>query len=607
MSSAASSSSAAARVPFAVQILAWLVGLLACVAGMINLIAEWDPAIATIQFLWLIIAPVVWMIERRRALPPTPHPTEPRSQVLAWLCAIAVGVTSWCTCAWVGSSMVNLPPAYHDEYSYSFETRMLLSGAFSQPSHPTHPDLFDQMHVLNEGRMASRYYPGTAFWLAPFFVAGHPYWAQWLASALASMFVFWTGYELGRLRVAVLSGLACALSPGVALFGNLLLAHQPTLLALTLFLWSFVKWQRTRSVWHAFVAGLGLSFAMLCRPATAAGFGLPFGIAFLYWLLRSRDAGQIVPWSRRLAILVAMGLPMIAGWAVMLAYNHDVTGSWTTSPYQLYTDLYAPRHVYGFNNGNRGDLVKSPKVIDSYNRWAVNLTPELAVENVRDRLLSSWLWTFDVLPLLISSVVVLGIIRHINYRGIGVVLAIFSLHAIHVPYWYSGIMGWHYVFETAPLWCLVLGLVTHHFCSEWRIAGRWLMSTWWAVLLLVSLGADFLPNSVMSSMTSKPARVYTGIGSIRHPRRQYAEFDRWLDSNAIRRPALVLIEFDPDDQHVDYVVNTPGLNASILRGRFRPGISDLNAIVRDFPDRYVYLCQPSRQKIERISSASSPQ
>lgn len=602
MSSAPSSSSASARVPFAVQILAWLVGLLACLVAMINLVAEWDPGVATVQFLWLIIAPVVWMIERRRPLSPTSNPAAPPNQVLAWALAIAIGVTSWCTCAWVGGDMVGLPPVYHDEYSYVFETNLLLSGAFSQPSHPTHPELFDQMHVLNEGRMASRYYPGTAFWLAPFVACEHPYWAQWLASALASMFVFWTGYELGRLRVAVVSGLTCALSPGVALFGNLLLAHQPTLLALTLFLWSFVKWQRTRSIWHAFVAGLGLSFGMLCRPATAAGFGLPFGIMFLYWLLTTRDDVQPVRWSRRFAVLTAMGLPLVAGWSVMLAYNHDVTGSWTSSPYQLYTDIYTPRHVYGFNNGLRGDLKKGPKVIDAYNRWAQNLTPELAAANVRDRLLSSWLWTFDVLPLLISSIVALGLIRRIEPRGIGVILAIISLHAMHVPYWYTGIMGWHYVFETAPLWCLVLGLATNQLCSEWRIAGRWLMSTWWIVLLLISLGADYLPNAVLSSITAKSARIYTGIGSIRHPRRQYAEFDRWLDSNVSRRPALVLIEFDPDDQHVDYIVNLHGLNASVLRARHRRDVTDLDEIARDFPDRQIYLCQPSRKKIQAITA-----
>ena len=68
-----------------------------------------------------------------------------------------------------------MPPAYHDEYSYLFQARTLLAGRFSFPGSTVQPELFDQMHVLNEGRMASRYYPGTGIWLAPFVALGHPY------------------------------------------------------------------------------------------------------------------------------------------------------------------------------------------------------------------------------------------------------------------------------------------------------------------------------------------------------------------------------------------------------------------------------------------------
>ena len=53
----------------------------------------------------------------------------------------------------------------------------------------------------------------------------------------------------------------------------------------------------------------------------------------------------------------------------MLVYHQSVTGSWKTSPYQLYTDIYTPRHVYGFNNVLRGEQLVGPKVIEAYDRW----------------------------------------------------------------------------------------------------------------------------------------------------------------------------------------------------------------------------------------------
>ncbi|MFM7570110.1 MAG: hypothetical protein ACKO8O_15605, partial [Betaproteobacteria bacterium] len=52
----------------------------------------------------------------------------------------------------------DLPPAFHDEYSYLFQAQTFLDGRFSYPSHPA-ARLFDQMHVVNQGRFASRYFP----------------------------------------------------------------------------------------------------------------------------------------------------------------------------------------------------------------------------------------------------------------------------------------------------------------------------------------------------------------------------------------------------------------------------------------------------------------
>ncbi|WP_157605346.1 ArnT family glycosyltransferase [Schlesneria paludicola] len=588
-------------VPLWIQVLGWCLGILACIAGMLDLIAQWDKDLATLQFLVLVIAPILWMITSRDSFGGATDSIARLSNRRLWIFAVVVGVTSWMTCWFVGRNMVDLPPAYHDEYSYLFQARTLLAGVLSTPSHPTHPELFDQMHVLNEGRMASRYYPGTGLWLAPFVALGHPYWGQWLASALASMFVFWVGNELGGARVAIVGGMASALSPGIALFGNLLLAHQPTLLGLSIFLWAFVKWQRTHAARDALIAGCGLSLAMICRPMTAAGFGLPFGVAFLVEILVPGRAEPLFSRNLRIRSVFAMGLPLIVGWAVMLAYHRDVTGTWTTSPYQLYTDLYTPRHVYGFNNAIRGAEKIGPKVIEAYDRWAVNLTPELAATNVLHRGLASLMWSFDLLPLLLASAVALGMTLWIDRRWLAIGFAIVSLHAVHVPYWYAGIMGWHYVFESVLSWALVLGLGTDLLVQDWRLRGRALMPVCWFFLLAVSLIGLYVPTQTVFGPKAGGPRIAAGIGTIQYPRRQYAAFDQWLNANVTDRPALVLIEADPDDQHVDYVVNAPGLKAALLRARLSNGTTEFDAIARAFPDRAVYLCQPGRKTIRKIS------
>ena len=304
--------------------------------------------------------------------------------------AFACLATSLAATGWIASTEIvveegkppmrfgDLPPAIHDEFSYLFQAETFLSGKLSFPSSPRMPELFDQMHVLNEGRFASRYFPGVGMWLAPFLALGHPYWGEALAAGLASFFVFWAARELAGNRVGLAAGLLTALSPGMGLFGNLLLSHEPTMAALACFLFFFLRLMRTDRPSDALWAGCALCFAMLCRPLTAAGFALPFGIWFAARLVKDLMARR--PGRFRSAFVFAA--PLAIGLAGLFFYDRAITGSGFLTPYQLYTDIYTPRHVYGFNNVVRGEQRLGPKVLDNYDHWAENLTPRLAVENV---------------------------------------------------------------------------------------------------------------------------------------------------------------------------------------------------------------------------------
>ncbi len=616
------------RVSWPVQVVGWSCGLVACVVAMLGLIAEWEPGLATAQLLWLAMAPVALMLSRSgRGRSAARRPalavatSQPNLATDWWLALLFAGV-SWSISSGIAARIGDLPPAYHDEYSYLFQAKTLLAGRFSFPSPPVHPELFDQMHVLNEGRMACRYYPGTGLWLAPFVAWGHPYWGPQWAGAIATLLLFWTGRELGGRFVGVIAALALALSPGVGLFGNMLLAHHPTLVGLGVFLLGITRLGRTRSGWDATVAGIGLSFAMLCRPMTAAGVGLPFGVAVVWWLIygeistgnisaeeHARDeqaatASAASPlrnrWTtngwQRLAVLFGLGLPLVAGWCVMLVYNRDITGHWLTSPYQLYTETYTPRHVYGFNNVVRGERHLGPKVIEHYDHWAENLTPSLAASNAFTRGIASWLWTFDALPLLLATIVVVSAGRQLDRRWWLVAAAILSLHAVHFPYWYVGIMGWHYVFETSPLWCLLLAAATQRLFAEWSDSRRSGLKIWWFCLLILSLAGNYLTLD-----GGWKGRIVRGMNSIAHPRRQQAETRRWIDSTVPQRPALVLVDQrETEASHLDFVTNDPGLTSDILLGRLPAGESALSTLAREFPDRSVFVVSPNRKSIRRL-------
>jgi hypothetical protein len=103
-----------------------------------------------------------------------------------------------------------------------------------------------------------------------------------------------------------------------------------------------------------------------------------------------------------------------------------------------------------------------------------------------------------------------------------------------------------------------------------------------------------------------PARWMNGVASIRYPRRQHAEFRRWLKQRIGDEPALVLVDAGSMNPHLDLVVNDAGLTGPLLLGRYRPGVTDPAEIARDFPDRTVYVVRWEDRELIRITPFSPP-
>ena len=472
----------------------------------------------------------------------------------------------------------DLPPAYHDEYSYLFQAQTFLSGRLANPSHPTAPGYFDQMHVLNDdGVFASRYFPGTGAWIAPFVAIGHPYWGHWLAGMLTAVITFWIGKELDGRLTGMIAGLGVALCPGIAVFGNLLLAHHPTMLGLAIFQLAFLRMMRTRTFRAGLAAGCGLSFAMLCRPMTAAGVGLPFGLWLLWSTFRAQE-----PLRVRIASVAALSVPLICGFIVLAVYNKATTHSALETPYQRYTDIYTPKHVYGFHNVVRGGARVGPKVIAAYDNWATNLTPGTAVKNVKARMLASWNWTLAAVPLIGAAIALIGLGWPLTVPWRLLVASIVCLHLAHVPYWYDGIMHWHYVFESAALWLLVFAGGSSRFIRKWSRERRYAMLPWWLGVVAVSLIPQYL--TVESLWQS---RVKVEIHTTAFSRKKHQSFRATVAAHVHQLPAIVLVKPSPQDLHIDYIINEPRLNADILFGRYRDHCE--THVAEHFPERTIYV------------------
>jgi len=475
---------------------------------------------------------------------------------------------------WGTAALAEMPPAYHDEFSYLFQAETFADGRLSFPSHPTAARMFDQMHVLNEGRFASRYFPGTGLWIAPFLMLGEPYLAHWFATTIICVSVFLIGRELSCNGVGLLAGTLAALSPGLVLFGNLLLAHQPTLVGLGLFVYSFLSMQRLLNDGHnstlagssknivitATLSGIGLAFAMLCRPMTAAGIGLPFGLWLAAWLMRNFRQ------HRRAATLIVVGfvVPLTIGFYVAGVYNESTTGSAFKTPYQLYTELFTPRHMFGFNNVERAKPLITERTLEHYDQWAENLDTSLAIKNVQNRFLASWQWTLGLVTVvLLGTVFLTGAWQNLDGRWWLILAAILSLHTAHIPYWYDGIFHWHYVFESGILWCLVIAAAVQLLVSTFQEVERPWMVVWIGLVLV----ATVTTNNVAIPPFQNVSRLTVGINQLAFSRVRQFQF-RWaMENYSIDNPTLVLVRHDPADRHIDYVSNHPSLAEPLLIGR----------------------------------------
>lgn len=502
---------------------------------------------------------------------------------------------------------VDLPPAYHDEFSYLLQARTFLAGRFSWPPMTVRPDLFHQIHVVNEPTTASRYFPWTGVWLAPFVAFDVPWLGQWVAGSLSCVFFFRSLLRLLPFRSAVVGGLLIAVSPGLAVFSNLLLAHHATMFALSVFLWAFLRLIASGRVLDALMAGTFLTLAMLGRPMTAAGFALPFGVWFLMQLVR-RNVRETMATRTSATFgfrhMTAMGAPILCGFAVLMFMNQSITGHWNRSAYQYYTDTWTPSHRFGFNNAVIGQMTAGPKTLKAYDRWATNLTAGKSLENVWNRTIASSQWSLGIIAILFTVLSALPSCCR-SFGGdfrVGLMsLSVVTLHLVHIPYWYDGIMHWHYVFETAPL---ILMLAAAGIRNAEDVMRALRVKSPMRIWLLALITACLLPNWVNAESFWGLSRVTQAVNEQAFSRVRFELFNRLVSSKAVQRPCLILVDERGSDPQLSYIVNPPDLTGDVLVCRHPATVEEVRQLSDAFPDRAVYVFDPETFRLTHFESAA---
>jgi hypothetical protein len=224
---------------------------------------------------------------------------------------------------------------FGDELGYRFESRVFLDGRLAADAPPkTTPDgdtYLNEFHfdhfIIHENRWTAQYPPGWPAVLA----LGTLLHQDWLLNPLLGLWILWITYNIAILvfdenvgRLAVFFMIA---SPSFLLNSVGFMSHPlcgVLLAAASLFLFHGLESGRMRDF---LIMLLLVALAALVRPWTAFCVGTVLGVTAL-WSLRHR--------RRRLLSLIAIAtLVGAAPTAILLAYNHALTGSYWQSTYAL--------------------------------------------------------------------------------------------------------------------------------------------------------------------------------------------------------------------------------------------------------------------------------
>ncbi len=174
--------------------------------------------------------------------------------------------------------------------------------------------------------------------------------------------------------------------------------------------------------------------------------------------------------------------------------------------------------------------------------------------------------------------------------------SVLALHVVHVPYWFDGIMHWHYVFETAPLLLLLAGAGLYSAARKLVGIMPRRLAVGWVVCLAA---AGLLPGWIELPMFDDQSKVSGAVHELAFARTRFEYFNATVASQAIDKPALILIDERNADPQLSYVINSPDLESAVLKCRHPSSAREIPELQAAFPDRTIYTFNPGTQRFAR--------
>lgn len=354
-------------------------------------------------------------------------------------------------------------PNTADDYSYLLLADTLAHFRFANVTHPMHR-FFEAVFVLQQPSYSSIFPLGQGMVLA----AGQVIFRNAWAGVVLSLGTFCAlSYWMLRAWVTPFWALVGAML-GVCEFGplgswmNSYWGGAVSAIAGCLTFGAMVRLRQGARRRDAALLGLGFGIEVLTRPFEATLLALCVLLYFAPLLRRRAEWPRVAVLS---ALVVAI---MIPAFALTLAHNRAVSGSWTTLPYSVSQFQYGVPTTFTFQPSPtpHRDLTREQD-LDYHAQRAVHgdqpETPRSYLERLAYRL--RFYRFFFYAPLFLALPAFLWALKEARYRWVVMWVLIFLLGTNFYPYFYP-----HYV---APLTCLFLliSVVGLERLSKWRIRG----------------------------------------------------------------------------------------------------------------------------------------
>ena len=252
---------------------------------------------------------------------------------------VVAGIASGLVSLWLWGSL-SRAPVIHDESAYLLQAQLFAHLRWTGSAPPI-PEFFEQLHVLIDGVLASKYPPGNSLLLTLGVLVGLPGLPVVIMNACAGALMFLLVRRVAGGAVALLTWVLWQSSfPNIYYHANYM-SESVSGLAWLVTWWGILRWRNGDGrKWLAIAAG-AVAWCMITRPVTGLALGIVAFSVVGWRCRRTRSWRDLVPAIGVAALILAI-IPLWS-WRTM--------GDPRVMPLTYYTKVYVPFDKPGFASG----------------------------------------------------------------------------------------------------------------------------------------------------------------------------------------------------------------------------------------------------------------